>query len=566
MIPSVDLPVWTIRPNWRAGILERLLWHCAILDGDNGTEQAISRRLSPRREFEMTFNPVAAVRSYFDLWLHRFGSGEFMIPLYHDAAKLTAEIGVGDTVIPLDTTYREFVAGDLAVLIGDGPFEYDRVTVVAVNPGSIEVEADEITRTWFKGAVIHPLRRCRLSDESKIAVLTNRVAEGQIQFQLNQANDIPDIGEWAGLIDGLPIITTRPNYRENLDMSFLRKRLVLDNEDGLTEVEDTAGGRAFTLQLHSFMLKGRAEQWAFRQMLYRLGGRAGAAWLPTYNEDIVLARAAEATDTTLDIRKIGYELTGGAVAGRNRLLIGDSFITIEGTLAALDAAEERLDILTPIGTDYPAGTIGSFADTCRLSSDVIEITHHTDTDGAAECNISFQAFNNERTAPEPIHYPIETAIARTYSCGTEPTDWYWRTVITTDSPDPWADEGYSPAQFAAFVSPVTVTFPNGKTITAGQYIFGNISDDPYEDETPGLPMVEVKRELGRVEVTVYYEIPRPFYHNMTVQWQWGSFRGDGSLGSAYATMTGQWAGEEPFVVREQWVGEVFQQYFRMDVE
>jgi hypothetical protein len=87
MIADADLPVWTIKPNWANGIRETLSWLTDVLASTYGPEQRRALRLSPRREFEMTFNPIDAVRSYFDLWLHRMGSFEFMVPLFHDAGR-----------------------------------------------------------------------------------------------------------------------------------------------------------------------------------------------------------------------------------------------------------------------------------------------------------------------------------------------------------------------------------------------------------------------------------------------------------------------------------------------
>jgi hypothetical protein len=89
---DAELPLWTIRPNWREGILERLSWLTDVLGGSWGTEQRRALRLSPRRQFEINFNPIDAARSYFELWLHRYGSIEFMVPLFHDRGRLSASI------------------------------------------------------------------------------------------------------------------------------------------------------------------------------------------------------------------------------------------------------------------------------------------------------------------------------------------------------------------------------------------------------------------------------------------------------------------------------------------
>jgi hypothetical protein len=413
-----ELPVWTIRPNWRNGIIERLEWLTDTMGSTYGTEQRRALRLSPRRSFDMTFNPIDSARSYFDLWLHRFGSDEFMVPLFHDRGKLTDSVLAGVDELPVDTTYREFVAGGMAVIIGDDPFTTEIVEIDAVAADTLTLAAG-IGAAWGKGTAIYPLRRSRLAQESLFAALTSRVGEGSIQFELNQANDIPAEGAWTTLYEAVPVLTDEPNRRESLDLNYMRQALMLDNEVGLRHLLDDAG-RAFTIQKHLMMMHGRAEHWAFRQMLYRLRGMAAPVWLPTFNRDLVLSQSRLAGDALIDIKKIGYAYTGSVIDGREHVLINGSIgrrITSVG--AAPSTAEERLNLSAALGVGLPAGTTASFMDIVRMDSDAVEITHHTDTDGTAECTLAFRAFRDEREPDDVLHYAIPGTAARSAPCGEE---------------------------------------------------------------------------------------------------------------------------------------------------
>lgn len=406
MTADIDLPVWTIAPNWKDGITERLEWLTDVLASTYGTEQRRALRLSPRRGFEVNFLPLDEERTFFDLWLHRLGSNECMLPLWHDRGSLTAAVNAGATTIPVDTTFREFVEGGLAIIIGPDAFTWDKVTITAIADSELTVSAGGVTRSWPAGSVIHPLRRARLDEESVAAAITSKVGQATIRFDLNQANDIPDEGAWADIYGDYPIILTEPNRRDNLELRFQRNRILLDNDVGLRELADDAG-RAFTLQTHQLLLNGRDEQWAFRQMLYRLRGQQAAVWVPTFNRDVELSRDAAAADTQIDIKQIGYAYTGGSVSGRRHLLIGGTTPRqVTGTAAPLSGSEERLLLDGALGADFPAGAFGSFVDICRLGQDTIEIKHITDSDGVAESNLTFRAFRDERTPPDPIYAPI----------------------------------------------------------------------------------------------------------------------------------------------------------------
>jgi hypothetical protein len=106
------------------------------------------------------------------------------------------------------------------------------------------------------------------------------------------------------------------------------------------------------------------------------------------------------------------------IDGRQHILIDGSYpVQVDGLGAEPSPAEEHLNLLAAAGTPFAAGTFGSFMDTCRLASDDIEIMHHTDTDGAAECNLSFKSFRDERTIPDAISSSIPVATQLSTLCG-----------------------------------------------------------------------------------------------------------------------------------------------------
>lgn len=414
------IPIWTIRPNWRDGIRERLEWKTDVLESDNGTEQRRALRLSPRRAFEMVFNPVDQARSYFDLFLHRLVGEEFMLPLFHDKVLTTADRNPGNTSLAFDNTYREFMTDGYALLLGEDPFTFEVVEIVAQTAAGLTISA--LVNAWPAGTTLHPLRSARLEDESSVAAITSRVGQSTLGFTLTQANDFMD-GDWTDNLEyaATPVITKAPNRREPLDLRFLRKAEVLDNETGLVHMADLAD-RAFTVQIHSWLLRGRQEHAEFRSMLYRLRGRQRAVWLPSFNNDLVLARPTAAASANIDVKKIGYAYTGGiGVSGRRHILFRSDAAPIAAQIAAvgapLAATEERLVLSGPVGAILPAGRVASFLEIARLDTDAIEIQHLTDTNGVSECSTPFRSFLDERLEDDENSVPLPAGVMNDSACG-----------------------------------------------------------------------------------------------------------------------------------------------------
>jgi hypothetical protein len=72
-------------------------------------------------------------------------------------------------------------------------------------------------------------------------------------------------------------------------------------------------------------------------------------------------------------------------------------------------------------------------DIARLSTDSIEINHHTDTDGTAECVLAFRSFRDERTTDGPLEHLIPETDMRTAPCGTPEIATYYEIDLVNDA-------------------------------------------------------------------------------------------------------------------------------------
>lgn len=424
---DVDLPVWTIRPNWAQGVLERLEWLTDVLASDTGVEQRRAVRLSPRRSFEITVNPTRADRAYLDLVLHRLGSAEWLFPLWHDQAVLTA---AAQPVVPnppnapvvqplaFDNTFREFRDGDYAILYRS-TFEWEVVEIASQDDNGLKL-TQPLDTAWPRGTQVYPLRRATVQADTALKALTSRVGESVLLFQLNEANDYAEgVGDAMVLYDGSPLLTIEPNRSQTIDLTHTRLYDEADGELGLRYRTDDAG-RAFQVQSHNWMIQGREAHSAFRSFLYTLRGRQRMVWLPSFNDDVMLTDGAEATDQFVDIENIGMSYVGGGspVPGRARLWTGKEVVRIAAVVPLVGGEEERLGLAAPLTEDYAPGASWGFLDAYRLDQDTIELHHHTDSDGTMECAAGFKAFSNVRDDDGSNFLPIFLANKNQLPCGT----------------------------------------------------------------------------------------------------------------------------------------------------
>ena len=397
------LPVWTVRPNWKGGILERLEWLTDVLTSSTGAEQRRALRLSPRRSVEITINPTQNERTFVDLLLHKLGSNEWLFPLWFDKARLSVAAELGAERIDFDNTFREFTDGGLALIYKDA-FTWEVISIGGQDSFGLDLDVP-LDATWGKNVAVYPLRQARLQNETELRALSSRVGESVLLWTITEANDYPEVMPDAETFEGMPVITVAPNRSQDITINHTRLAVDRDNQVGIPHRVDPAG-RAFQVQSHSWMLVGRQAQSEFRSMLYWLRGRQRAVWLPSFNEDIVTSRASALASTSLDIQKIGIAYAGGVIPGRDVVRVNG----VTGRITALGAPqspqEERLRIGAGLTAAVPADRRGSFLSPARLNQDGIEILHHADTNGAAEVSTTFKSFSNTRTTAGALLKPI----------------------------------------------------------------------------------------------------------------------------------------------------------------
>lgn len=429
---DVDLPVWSIRPNWANGITETLEWLTDVSTSDTGTEQRAARRLTPRRSFEATYNPVRNERTFLGLMLDAFVAQPFYYPLWHDKARLVATAAAAATRVDFDNVYREFTDGGLALLYEDA-FNFEVISIASQDDTGLNLAAP-LDSTWSVRSVLYPLRKALMDPSSNYDALTSRVGQAQLKFTVNEANDYDEA--FIGMMSyaDRPIISIETDRADPLTVSYQRMIDELDNDTGLVKRNDLAG-RSFAQQAQTWHIRGRQAHHEFRAMLYALRGRQKSVWLPTWNDDVFVSRDAAQGAVNLDIERVGYNYvgSGNVIPGKEYLWFKDQVLMVTAVGAAQSPQEDRLRIGGGLQAPLATGRSASFLQAARLDQDSVELHHETDNEGVMTCQAAFRTFNDNRDPTGIIYTPTPSGDMDGASCGSpEPGScirtfdgWYW---------------------------------------------------------------------------------------------------------------------------------------------
>lgn len=396
--PRRDLPVFTLTPNWRNGITERLEWLTDILVSERAVEMRRSLRRFPRRTFEANFLRTDSHRSRLDFFRTGVGQGEALVPLWHEQYRLD-ETGTSTGVVPFHTgtlAMREFRLNDLVLISTGDPDTACVLTVTAVDLGAdtITLASDGPIGSWPAGARITPLRKARVMDQAALTSITDRAGTITMRFELvdSETGFTPDWGWYA------PLWRFKPDRATELRTDYFRQSYVLDNSVGPITVTEPGDRAQLSLSM-SLKFFGRKELFAYRRFLCAARGRAVRFWVPTGNSD--LTPAQDISGSTLVTKVSGFfDYMAGPQDARKviRISLKDGLPPHYRTITAVapvlstsapfrpEAEQFTLDRpLPPIPLDMVERI--SFVVPSRFDQDGFEIFHPVDDSAAASAQV-----------------------------------------------------------------------------------------------------------------------------------------------------------------------------------
>lgn len=379
-VTGSQVRAWAFRPNWIEPVIERLEWKTDVLEHYDGTEQRIGGRSGPRRIFEFRVTARMEDRERLAALIWGWQANPFALPMWQEPRALTASALVGDTVVFLDTTEREFHDGGLAVILADsGTSELVEIdTLLADDRMTL---ADELKNNWPAGTAIYPARIALLTDAQAVHAHNSVVEDGRFQFQvLDPGTVTPDSGPIS--YRNYPVLVLGQNWREGSDVEFTRKLATLDS--GFTApYRDDESGRPARVQTYRWTFRGRSAIDDYLAWLYDRDGRRVPIWADTGERDLTLTTPIGGSDLSIRVVNIGYTRNIYQQIGRRDIVIrlkdGTRFFRhITGSIE-LSATEEQLSIGSDLGQAVALEdvTMISWLEFVRLDGDAVEIAWHT---------------------------------------------------------------------------------------------------------------------------------------------------------------------------------------------
>ena len=398
-VTGARIVLFSVSPDWAEGMVESISFLTDVMKAYSDNEQRRALRQLPRRAMHyrastLNARDAAGMESLVWGWQNQ----PYGVPWWPDATPLTASISAGATVIPCVTADRQFAPGGLMCIRTD-EFTFEALSILSVGPSSVTVTSPtQFNWTAGPGTLVMPVFLARLPHAVTIERLSSSIDQLEVEFIGEPQQIAPAPAITLTQYKGFDVLEIMPNWEADLKRTYARSMLTIDPKIGPDEVIDK-GGSAIVTQEFPWWLDGHANITTFRAFVLRRFGRMNPFWIPTWDQDLVLASDVGASDGAIVIKSEFYSRFFFPSIARRDL----AFLPASGSgnvyrriTAAVDNGNgtETLTLSSSLGVAMPAAsTQVSFLTLARLASDDVEIKWSTSDH--AEAVLSLQEVPRE---------------------------------------------------------------------------------------------------------------------------------------------------------------------------
>jgi hypothetical protein len=379
-VTGFRIVLFSIAPEWGEGMEETLEYLTDVLRSYSDTEQRRALRQLPRRAMRfraLTLNARDAAGMESLIW--GWQNQPFGVPWWPDAQPLLSDIAAGTFVIPVETADRQFAAGGLVTIWAD-EYTFEALSVVTVNPDSVTVSSPTLF-AWTGGprTRVIPVFLCRLPAAVDVSRFSSEIDQVDLNFIGESGQPSPAPTTAPAQFKGFDVLEIPPNWANApLKRSYKRSMVTIDPKVGPIEVIDK-GGSALVGQEFPWWLDTHPVVTAFRAFILRRFGQLNPFWIPTWDQDLVLAEDVGSADSGITIESEFYSRFFFPNEARRFIAFipidgsGNVYLKVIGAIDNLDGTE-TLTLEAPVGKNFPAAsTMVSFLTLARLEADRVSI-------------------------------------------------------------------------------------------------------------------------------------------------------------------------------------------------
>jgi hypothetical protein len=372
--------LFSVALDWGEGVEETIEYLTDVLKAYSDNEQRRALRQFPRRALRfraLTLNArdAAGLESLVWGWQHR----PYGVPWWPDAQPLLADVPAGSYAIPVNTADRQFAAGGLVAIWKD-EYTFEALTISTVASNSLGVTSPtQFSWPGGPGTRVLPVFLCRLPASIDLSRHSSEIDQVDLSFIGESGQPAPAPAISPTQFKGYDVLEIPPNWDgAPLKRSYKRSLVTIDPKVGPIQVIDKGGspvvGQEFPWWLHTHPVVT-----AFRAFILRRRGQLVPFWIPTWDQDLVLANNVGPSDSGITIKSEFYSRFFFPNAARRFLafipadLSGNVYRKIT---AAADNGDgtEGLTLESATGKSFPKGsTMISFLTLARLADDRVAI-------------------------------------------------------------------------------------------------------------------------------------------------------------------------------------------------
>lgn len=401
-----DLAVFSILPNWKDGIVERLIYLTDAIESETGTAQTRALRDTPRRSFEAQFLRAETRRSRLDAFFTSVGRRTFMLPLWHEQFRPSGGLTTGVTTVAFPTgtlALREFRVGDLVFVNRGNPDDYDVLEVDSI-AGDTLTWVTAPARDWPEGVRLVPMRKAMISDRTSVRNMIDRAGRVGIRFDLMEED-----GVVAASWDASQIWPYKINWADDLTQEHDRLDYEVDNETGIPRVVNPQDLATVSTRF-SALFKGRSSVRGVRAWIGAARGRNKRFWIPSFTRDII--PTADLSGMYFFAEPFGFAEYAETQQPARKYL---EFTLVDGSkFYRTIASVEGIGALTPpytitaekftLTASLPATPLANirsvrFMVPVRFSQDNFEFKHHVDESAAVTAAFTVRSVDSVTGMP-----------------------------------------------------------------------------------------------------------------------------------------------------------------------